>query len=167
MSESDRSSQMKPNSQGEPKCGPIGDDVIQGVVVVVRREDRYLMIRRAPGVLAGGSWCFVGGAIEPGETQAAAAAREFSEEVAGVVRPIRKVWQYWRPDGKLLLHWWLADLHEGELRCNPAEVSELRWCSADEVAALPEVLPSNLEFLAEVQCGKISLEIDPTRTSDK
>ena len=54
-----------------------------GVVVVVRQDGRYLMIRRAAGVPVPGAWCFVGGAIEPGESQADTAAREFREEVGG------------------------------------------------------------------------------------
>ena len=82
-----------------------GGGVQQGVVVVGRREGRFLMIRRAPGVLAGGAWCFVGGAIEPGETQPQAVVREFAEEVGGRAQPLRKIWEYTRPDGKLVLHW--------------------------------------------------------------
>jgi 8-oxo-dGTP diphosphatase len=109
------------------------------------------MVRRAPGVLAGGSWCFVGGAIEPGESQPDAVVREFREEVAGRVRPIRKIWEYTRPDGKLRLHWWLAELDADELRPDPAEVSELRWCTPPEIEALPQVLASNLAFLREVE----------------
>lgn len=35
-----------------------------GVVVVVEREGRFLVIRRAASVIAPNAWCFVGGAIE-------------------------------------------------------------------------------------------------------
>ena len=122
----------------------------EGVIVVVVRDGRLLMVRRAPGVLAGGTWCFVGGGIEPGESQPHAVVREFREEVAGRVRPIEKVWEYTRPDGKLRLHWWLAELDADELRPDPAEVSEVRWCTPAEIQALPEVLESNVAFLREV-----------------
>ena len=130
---------------------PGGDDGVQeGVVAVVARDGRLLLIRRAPGVLAGGSWCFVGGAIERGETQSEAVAREFREEVGGRIRPLRKIWEYRRPDGKLLLHWWLAALEEVELRPNLREVAEIRWCTPPEALALPGLLGSNIRFLAEV-----------------
>ena len=121
--------------------------VQEGVVVVVRRGERLLLIRRAPDILAGGAWCFVGGAIEPGETQQQAVIREFREEVDGCVRPLRKVWEYARPDGGLILHWWLAELEDGELSPNPTEVAELRWCRVDEIEHMPGLLESNRRFL--------------------
>lgn len=121
-----------------------------GVVVVVHRDGRYLMIRRGPGVIVPGAWCFVGGAIEPGESEADAVVREFREEVGGHVRPVRRIWEYTRPDGLLHLYWWQATLNPGELRANPAEVSELKWCTPDEVLTLPDLLDSNRMFMAEL-----------------
>ncbi len=119
----------------------------QGVVVVVRRGLRYLVIQRAAHVVAPGAWCFVGGAIQPGETQEQAVVREFHEEVGGLVRPIAQVWEYLRPDHLLRLYWWSAELLSDGLQPNPAEVAEIRWCSPDEIECLPNVLASNLEFL--------------------
>ena len=136
--------------EGDDQPHRAGGDVIQGVVVVVHRAGRFLMIKRAQGILAGGAWCFVGGSIEHGELQAEAAVREFREEVAGVVRPTRKIWEYTRPDGKLLLHWWLAELDDGPLIANPAEVAEIRWCSPEEIESLPDLLESNRAFMNEV-----------------
>jgi mutator protein MutT len=129
--------------------------VTQGVVVVVRRERRLLVVRRAPGIVAGGAWCFVGGAIEAGESQAQAVVREFREEVGGHARPVRKIWDYTRPDGALRLHWWLADLLDDHLQAAPAEVAELRWCTPEEIQALPGVLAGNLEFLQAVGRGLV------------
>ena len=123
---------------------------VQGVVVVVRRGEEFLMIKRAEGILVGGAWCFVGGSIERGESQEEAAVREFREEVGGAVRPLRKIWEYTRPDGKLLLHWWLAEMDGGRLTADPAEVAEIRWCDPDEIEALPRLLESNREFMREV-----------------
>jgi len=122
----------------------------EGVVVVVRRDGRYLMIRRAPCVIVPGAWCFVGGAVEQGESQEQAVVREFQEEVNGQVRPLRRVWEYTRPDGMLRLYWWLADLLDDRLEPNPAEVAEIRWCTPDEIDDLPHVLESNRTFLASI-----------------
>lgn len=119
----------------------------EGVVVVVCRAGRLLLIRRAPGIRAGGAWCFVGGAIEPGESQADAVQREFREEVGGRVRPLRKIWEYRRPDGGLLLHWWSAELLDERLTPSAAEVAELRWCTPEEAMQLPGLLDGNREFL--------------------
>jgi 8-oxo-dGTP diphosphatase len=128
----------------------MSDAVQFGVVVVVHRQGRYLVIQRAPGVIVPGAWCFVGGAIEPGETQPEAVVREFAEEVGGRVRPVRLLWEYTRPDGRLHLYWWLAELEGMQLEANPAEVSDMRWLTPDGIEALPEVLDSNRAFLAEV-----------------
>jgi 8-oxo-dGTP diphosphatase len=121
--------------------------VIQGVVAVVARDGRYLLVRRARGVVAPGAWCFVGGAIEPGETQEQALVREFAEEVGGVIRPVRRIWEYLHPDGRLRLYWWHAELIDADLCPNLAEVAELRWCTPAEMRALPDLLPSNRAFL--------------------
>lgn len=136
-----------------------------GVVVVVRRGGRLLMIRRSAKVVAPGAWCFVGGAIQPGETQPDAVVREFREEVGGSVRPVRKVWEYARADGGLVLHFWLAELDgppgaesaAAALSPDPAEVADLRWCTMDEATGLPGLLPSNREFLARFG-GRLSGE---------
>jgi 8-oxo-dGTP diphosphatase len=136
------------------------DSVTLGIVVVVQRGDRFLMIRRAAGVPVPGAWCFVGGAIEPGETEEQAVVREFHEEVGGHVRPLNRVWEYLRPDGKLRLFWWQAELLDSRakmnfapLHANPAEVAELRWCTPEEIEALPGLLESNCEFLRLSRAG--------------
>lgn len=134
----------------------------QGVVVVVYREGRMLLIRRAAHLIAGGAWCFVGGGIHAGETQETAVCREFHEEVGGVVRPRARIWQYTRPDGGLLLHWWSADLIGDGLAANPQEVAEMRWCTLREAEALDPLLESNRTFLRLVRAGIVELGLGVT-----
>ena len=148
-----------PGDGADDRSHRAGGDVIQGVVVVVHRDGRFLMIKRAQGILAGGAWCFVGGEIEDAESQAEAAVREFREEVGGAIRPVGKIWEYTSSDGKLLLHWWLAELDDAPLTANPAEVAEMRWCMPDEIESLPDLLESNRTFTREV--GRDLVERDP------
>lgn len=123
---------------------------IQGVVVVVQQADRFLLIRRSAHVIVPHAWCFVGGAIEAGESQPDAVIREFREEMGGVVRPIRKLWEWDRADGALRLHWWQAALEPGPLTPNPREVAAFRWCTRLEILTLPQLLDSNRQFLEQV-----------------
>ncbi len=127
--------------------------LIEGVVAVIERDGRLLAIRRAAGVLAGGCWCLPGGAIEPGETQAEALAREVREEVGLEVQPVREIWRWLRPDGRLRLYWWLAHLPDDAPEPTPAasEVAEIRWVRREEFHTLEPVLESNLQFL-EAYC---------------
>lgn len=122
---------------------------VRGVVAVIEREGRLLVIRRAEGIVAGGFWCFPGGAVEPGERDRDAAAREVWEEVGLTVRPVREIWSWTRPDGGLELSWWLAELDpvDQEPCCFPAEVAEAQWLTPEAVSTRGPILESNLAFL--------------------
>lgn len=124
-------------------------DCVEGVVAVIRRNGRFLVIRRAEAVVAPGAWCLPGGAIEAGESATDALVREIREEVSLSIRPQCEIWQWLREDGRLMLHWWLAvtDDPMAEPVPNPQEVAEARWVTAAEFRALDSVLPTNLLFL--------------------
>lgn len=121
----------------------------RGVVAVIEDQGRLLVIRRAEGIRAGGSWCFPGGAIEAGETPAEAVIREMREELGAQVMPLQEVWEWRRQDGWLVLSWWRAELVDAGavLRPDPAEVAEFRWARPDEIRRLQPSLPSNEAFL--------------------
>ena len=76
----------------------------RGVVAVVVRDGRFLVIRRSQQVVAPGAFCFPGGGIEPGETEEAALVRELREELDVLVRPIRLVWRSLTPWNVALAH---------------------------------------------------------------
>ncbi len=123
---------MKPYSPSNP---------LHGVIGVLRRDERFLLIRRAAIVRAPNQWCFPGGGIEPGEGEPDALVREMREELDVVVRPGERIMTQVKHGGGLVLHWWSAELVAGELRPNPAEVAELAWLTPDEVRRLPDAIP--------------------------
>jgi (d)CTP diphosphatase len=129
----------------------MAEQITEGVIVAIRAAGRFLMVRRSKHVPLPGTWCFPGGAVRPGETQPAALVREVLEEVGLRVEPIEKLWEWTRPDGLLRLHWWSAKIGTGadaqQPKANPSEVAETRWCSPDEIRALPNLLQNNLDFL--------------------
>lgn len=127
----------------------------RGVVAIIRRDERFLVIRRSATVAAPLAYCFPGGHIEPGESEEAAVCRELAEELSAQIRPIRRVWSSVTPWG-IELAWWLADL-TGDVCPNPAEVDSVYWLAAEEMAALPTLLESNRALLRLLASGGIDL----------
>jgi 8-oxo-dGTP diphosphatase len=129
----------------------------RGAVAVVIRDGRMLVIRRSRTVVAPGVYCFPGGGIEDGESEEAALAREFQEELGAILYPRRKVWECvtaW----KVQLSWYLAEIApDAVLTPNPREVESVHWLTPEEMAARDDLLASNREFLELVFRGEIDL----------
>ncbi len=129
----------------------------QGVVAVVSRAGRLLVIRRSQQVVAPGALCFPGGGIEPGESAAAALIREIDEELGVAIEPVRVLWSSVTP-WNVALSWWFAQLDPlAELKPNPLEVESVHWMTPESALARAELLESNREFLAAVISGAIEL----------
>lgn len=129
---------------------PESRKVAEGVIAVIERDEQWLMIRRAEGVIAPGHWCFPGGAIEPGETQPEALVREIEEELGIRVKPGRPLWEWRHPHDALVLHWWSARAEDSmldEIQPNPAEVAEVRWIDRKNVLTLQPSLISSVAFV--------------------
>lgn len=122
----------------------------EAVVVVIEQDERLLIIKRAPATDCGGYWAPLSGRIDRGEDQAAAVVRETLEEVGLHVQPIRKVWECPTHDGKIWLHWWLAQIIGGDLVIEPAEVSEARWMTVPEFLALEKTFEDDRYFFTHV-----------------
>lgn len=133
----------------------------RGVVAVIRRTDRVLVIRRAPHVEAPGAFCFPGGAVEGRETEPESLQRELREELGVAITPQRFLWKCTTP-WKVQLSWWLASLEPtAVLTPNPREVAEVHWLTLEEMGQLPELLISNHRFLQALQRGEFSLDEPP------
>jgi len=111
----------------EPPAPPPADQVRRGVLGVMRRAGRLLLIQRAIGVRVGGLWCFPGGHIEPDEPEAEALVREMREELGLEVRAGRRLLTLRKYGGQLLLYTWSATIVSGRLTPDPREVAATRW----------------------------------------
>jgi 8-oxo-dGTP diphosphatase len=137
------------------------DGKVHGVVIACpRRPDqpqdgRWLCIRRSATVAAPLKVCFPGGAMETGESQISAVVREMAEEVGADIRPIKQIWRWEHPEGKLILWGWLAELLTKNLRADPKEVAEILWLSSDEAANHPDAMPSNRSFVAALAQSRL------------
>jgi 8-oxo-dGTP diphosphatase len=127
------------------------------VVGIASRDGRMLVIRRSRTVVAPLVYCFPGGGIEHGESEEQALVREFHEEVGVAFRPKQRIWRCvtaW----KVELDWWHGEIDDtADPVANPREVESIHWLTADEMARLPDLLPSNREFLDLLAAGKIEL----------
>ncbi len=128
----------------------------RGVVAVVIRGDRLLVIRRSQHVRAPGMHCFPGGAIEVGETEIEAVRREMLEELALTAEPQRLLWRSTTP-WNVELAWWLVEIDPAaEPTANPHEVESFQWLTPAEIRCLPQLLPSNVEFLDAWERGQLT-----------
>ena len=148
------------NSANHHGCQPDScQPVRRGVVAVIVREGRFLVIRRSQTVIAPGMYCFPGGGIEGQETDATALVRELREELAVEIRANRLLWTCVTP-WNVHLSWWLSEfVSTGELELipNPAEVESVHWLTCEEMLALPDLLASNRCFLDAVSKKQIDL----------
>ncbi|MEO1618795.1 MAG: NUDIX domain-containing protein [Planctomycetota bacterium] len=127
----------------------------RGVVGVIFRDAKLLIIRRAQRVTAPGKLCLPGGGIEQGETEEQALVREMQEELAIDVVPRSLCYRSVTSWGTNLA-WWHADLSlDQEPTANPHEVADVFWMSRDDVRHAKDLLPSLPPFLAAWEQGEI------------
>ena len=134
---------------------PHADGGRQGVVAVIVRDSRFLVIQRSRWVRAPLMYCFPGGGLEDGEDEETALRRELHEELGVQVLPQRRLWSCWTPSG-VALGWWLADLPRDErLVANPREVASWEWMELDALVQQDDVLETNRQFLSAWRRGAI------------
>jgi 8-oxo-dGTP pyrophosphatase MutT (NUDIX family) len=130
----------------------------RGVVGVITRRERLLIIRRSLTVPAPGKLCLPGGGIESGESEPEALVREMQEELTIDVKPIRLCWRSVTPWGTNLA-WWLAHLDPRVTPvANPEEVAEVHWMTKDEIRTARDMLPSLPTFVEAWESGELDLE---------
>lgn len=119
------------------------------VILIVKDEKgRFLFIRRHPSDSFGGYWCPVSGAVDPGESQAAAVVREAREEVGLQVEAVRKVGEMPTRNREYLLHWWVARVISGEARvAEPEAIDAVRWARPEEFDSLQPCFEEDMEFI--------------------
>jgi NAD+ diphosphatase len=105
------------------------------VIVLVRRGDEALLARNAR--FPPGRFGLLAGFVEPGETLEQAAAREVREESGIEIKNLRyrrsQPWPF--PDSLMLA--FTAEWASGEAVADGEEISELRWCTRDDLPGIP------------------------------
>ena len=114
--------------------------------VLTQSDGRVLLAQRPPGKPYAGYWEFPGGKVEPGETLAAALARELHEELGIVVtracRWITRVFEY--PHATVRLNFFRVFDWQGTP--HPHEGQLFSWQLPDAVEVTP-LLPANFPIV--------------------
>jgi 8-oxo-dGTP pyrophosphatase MutT (NUDIX family) len=120
------------------------------VAVVLKRGEKFLLIKRAKHGTAEDYWCPITGAVEDGETPEEAVKREAEEEMGIIVRPTKKVWECLTDDKEYVLLWWHVELIRDEIVPNPAEVKDYAWFTIAQMDNLPKMFDADRVFFAKI-----------------
>ena len=130
----------------------------RGVVAVIFRQQRLLVIRRSQSVTAPGMLCLPGGGIEPGESEQEALCRQMREELNLSVSPVGLCWRSTTSWGTNLA-WWHATIDEHEQpTANPDEVEEIFWMTQTEINRSQTMLPSLPQFITALAAGEVQID---------
>ena len=120
------------------------------VAALIWRDGRFLICQRPAHKARGLLWEFVGGKVEPGETQAQALVRECREELA-VPLTVGEVFAeavHAYPDLTVHLTLFHAAIAEGEPQL--LEHNALRWITPDEIPEY-DFCPADVEILEKLR----------------
>lgn len=131
-----------------------------GAVAVIRRGEKWLVIRRSASVRAPRKLCFPGGTIETGEAEIDAVAREIQEELGISISPISCIWRCVTPWNVALAFWTVELPIDVELILNLDEVEEVMWLDTAAALAHEDLLESAKDFFEAYLRGEIRLTID-------
>jgi 8-oxo-dGTP diphosphatase len=125
---------------------------LPGVLALVERQSRLLMVRRAKEPDRG-KWGFPGGLVELGETVMAAALRELAEETGLVAeaKGVVDVFEVISPDGegRIRYHYVL-----NVVRCH---------CAQGDPVAADDAEAAGWFTLAEIEGGELPVSINAPR----
>ena len=129
-------------------------DILDGVIIVLQRGERFLVGQRAAHKPAAGYWTQVSGKVEPGEAQVDAVSREAREELGCDVRALEKLQQLPSHNGRYRLHYWRAELIAGEPAICNDELTELRWVTVKELRGMTPVFEEDIALFESLLKGR-------------
>ena len=120
----------------------------EAVMIVLEKDNKFLLGKRSAWkAKAPGYWCPISGHIEQNESEEAAVIREAQEELGIVVSPTQKITSTPTHDGRVMLHWWKAEIISGTPVINNNENEEIRWFSREELKSLEPTFKEDIAIL--------------------
>ena len=127
--------------------------MLEGVIIVLQRGERFLVGQRADHKPAAGYWTQVSGKLEPGESEQEAVVREAMEELGCRVRPLEKLQELPSANGRYRLHYWRTEILEGEPSTCNDEINELRWVTVAELREMEPVFQEDIQLFQQLLGG--------------
>jgi 8-oxo-dGTP diphosphatase len=130
--------------------------VVAALIESPERPGAFLVQQRLPGKSRALLWEFPGGKVEPGEREPQALERECLEELAVRLDVGRRLWSCVHEYADLVVELVLyaARIRAGEGAPKALGANELRYCSPEEMKALP-FCEADLPLLDELASGKL------------
>ncbi len=127
---------------------------MKGVSVIIRKDDKYLMLQQPKAKPFPLKWLNVSGRIEDGETPEEAAVREAREETMLEIEVVEKI--ITRPaDYKTkYVDFLLADWKSGEVVPDPKEAMDFGWFTLEEVLKLDLIKGTRVVFENHLKGGR-------------
>ncbi len=130
--------------------------ITEVVAALIWQEEKFLICQRPEHKARGLLWEFVGGKVEPGETDSQALIRECQEELA-ITLDVGSLFmdvlhQY--PDLTVRLRLYDATIQEGVPQM--IEHHDIQWISVDEIPNY-EFCPADIEILEKLRKNKEKL----------
>jgi 5-methylcytosine-specific restriction protein A len=127
---------------------------------IILKEDKVLIMRRAPGQKYAGGWEFPGGKIEEGETLEHCLERELKEElniVASVQRFFYKS-NYNYPQGNIQLFAYIVKIIAGDIQLSVHD--KLEWVDKENLLSF-DLLPADVPIAKKI-VEEISMSFKPS-----
>jgi NAD+ diphosphatase len=119
-----------------PQCGFTAYPRIAPAMMVLVRQGPRILLGRAPHFVTG-VYSALAGFVEAGESLEECVHREVAEEVGITITNLRYFRSQSWPFPHSLMLAFVADHAAGELRPNPAELSDAQWFDLDHLPRLP------------------------------
>jgi 8-oxo-dGTP diphosphatase len=114
---------------------------MDGVVVVIKRNGKYLMLKQSKAKKFPLKWMPVSGGVNAGESLEDACIREVLEETGLKIKLVKQVARL-KGDYKVEnLYFFTANYLSGEVKADEGEINDFKWLSHPEILKL-DLLPA-------------------------
>ncbi|MBD3314041.1 NUDIX domain-containing protein [Candidatus Woesearchaeota archaeon] len=118
---------------------------MKGVSVIIKKDDKYLLLQQARGRPFELKWMPPSGAVEEGEELADAAKREVKEETGLEIENLEEAAML-KADYKAdELHFFTADWKSGDMNPDIRELNKYGWFTKEEIKKL-DLMKATKEF---------------------